>query len=287
MTVPTESPVLFKNLPFLAVHAAISPANLKALLYIQFWFVKAETNEAIILIEEEETTLNSSRIARVCLLQTYVEEGLLHMELCLSPHPHPRPRCMYWSPSQVALVVKKPPASAGDIRDTGSIPGSGRSPGEGYSNAPVFLPEESHGQRSPEGYRLKTHKALDTPELPTLLILWSWTSSLQSCEKIHFCCFTSPSFGKKELEAKLEEIISTIFLDSIKSDQIRSVAQSCLNLCDPMSFVLMGDTSGAQLRAVGPSPFCCGLFETPLKTMRAVQTRKWFFIYNSTVQDSP
>ena len=31
--------------------------------------------------------------------------------------------------SQVVLVVKNPPASAGDIRDTGSIPGLGRSPG--------------------------------------------------------------------------------------------------------------------------------------------------------------
>ena len=30
----------------------------------------------------------------------------------------------------VALVVKKPPASAGDARDSDSIPGSGRSPGE-------------------------------------------------------------------------------------------------------------------------------------------------------------
>ena len=36
--------------------------------------------------------------------------------------------------SQVALVVKNLPANAGDIRDTGSIPGSGRSPGEGHSN---------------------------------------------------------------------------------------------------------------------------------------------------------
>ena len=32
-------------------------------------------------------------------------------------------------------VVKNPPANAGDIRDTGLIPGSGRSPGEGKSNA--------------------------------------------------------------------------------------------------------------------------------------------------------
>ena len=31
----------------------------------------------------------------------------------------------------MVLVVKNVPASAGDVRDTGSIPGSGRSPGEG------------------------------------------------------------------------------------------------------------------------------------------------------------
>ena len=36
--------------------------------------------------------------------------------------------------SQVALVVKNPPANAGDIRDVGSIPGLGRSPGGGYHN---------------------------------------------------------------------------------------------------------------------------------------------------------
>jgi len=32
----------------------------------------------------------------------------------------------------VALVVKNLPANAGDIRDAGSIPGSGRSPGGGH-----------------------------------------------------------------------------------------------------------------------------------------------------------
>ena len=36
--------------------------------------------------------------------------------------------------SQVALVVKNSPANAGDIRDTGSIPGSGRCPGGGHGN---------------------------------------------------------------------------------------------------------------------------------------------------------
>ena len=36
--------------------------------------------------------------------------------------------------SQVELVVNKPLASEGDIRDVDSIPGSGRSPGGGHSN---------------------------------------------------------------------------------------------------------------------------------------------------------
>ena len=36
--------------------------------------------------------------------------------------------------SQVALVVKNPTANAGDIRHTSSIPGLGRSPGEGHGN---------------------------------------------------------------------------------------------------------------------------------------------------------
>ena len=36
---------------------------------------------------------------------------------------------------QVALVVKNPPANAGDSGDTGSIPRSGRSPGGGHGNS--------------------------------------------------------------------------------------------------------------------------------------------------------
>ena len=34
----------------------------------------------------------------------------------------------------MALVVKNLPANAGDIRDTGSVPGSGSSPGGGHGN---------------------------------------------------------------------------------------------------------------------------------------------------------
>ena len=34
----------------------------------------------------------------------------------------------------MALVVKNPPAGAGDAKDAGLIPRSGRSPGEGHGN---------------------------------------------------------------------------------------------------------------------------------------------------------
>ena len=36
------------------------------------------------------------------------------------------------------LVVKNLPASAGDVRDVGSIPGSGKSPGGGNGNPPQY-----------------------------------------------------------------------------------------------------------------------------------------------------
>ena len=42
--------------------------------------------------------------------------------------------CCLKRASRVALVVKNPPANAGELRDTSSIPGSGRSPGGGHGN---------------------------------------------------------------------------------------------------------------------------------------------------------
>ena len=44
--------------------------------------------------------------------------------------------------SQVALAVKNPPANAGDIKDTGLIPVLG------MATHSIFLPGQSHGQRS-------------------------------------------------------------------------------------------------------------------------------------------
>ena len=48
-------------------------------------------------------------------------------------------RKMTHGASRVALVVKNLPANAGDIRDTGSVSGSGRSSGEGHGNPSSIL----------------------------------------------------------------------------------------------------------------------------------------------------
>ena len=67
-------------------------------------------------------------------------------------------------------MVKNPPANAGDVRDMGSIPGSGRSPEDGHGNAFQYsclenpMGEEPGGLQSiasQSGRRLKqlsTHK---------------------------------------------------------------------------------------------------------------------------------
>ena len=63
-------------------------------------------------------------------------------------------------------MVKGLPVNAGDA---GSIPGLGRSPGEGSilpyrQPTPVFLPGKSHGQKSLVGYSPWDHKELDATE---------------------------------------------------------------------------------------------------------------------------
>jgi len=47
--------------------------------------------------------------------------------------------CVCMGASQVALVVKNLPANAGDIKEEGSIPGLGRSPGGGMATHSYIL----------------------------------------------------------------------------------------------------------------------------------------------------
>ena len=63
------------------------------------------------------------------------------------------------------LVVTSPPANAGDIRDSGLIPGSGRSPRGRHDNPLQYsCLGTPHGQRSLEGYSLQGSKESDTTE---------------------------------------------------------------------------------------------------------------------------
>ena len=67
---------------------------------------------------------------------------------------------------QVALVVKKLPANAGDIRDADLIPGPERSPGEGRGNPlQYFLPGESPWTEEPGGLQFTGSQRVDTTEV--------------------------------------------------------------------------------------------------------------------------
>ena len=71
--------------------------------------------------------------------------------------------------SQVALVVKKSPPNAGDVRDAGSIPGLGRSPGGGHGNPLRYsCLEISMDKRSQVGYSPWGLKESDMTEPLTL-----------------------------------------------------------------------------------------------------------------------
>ena len=66
----------------------------------------------------------------------------------------------------MALVVKNPPANARDIRDiSGFDPWVGKIPWRrAWQRTPVFLPGESHGQRSLAGHSSWGQKESDTTE---------------------------------------------------------------------------------------------------------------------------
>ena len=66
--------------------------------------------------------------------------------------------------SQVVLGIKNLPAKAGDIKDVGFIPGSGRSLEEGMATDPSILTWRIHGQRSLMGCSPWSRNESDTTE---------------------------------------------------------------------------------------------------------------------------
>ena len=120
--------------------------------------------------------------------------------------------------SQVALVVKNLPASAGDVRDSGLIPGLGRSPGGGNGNPLQYSCLENPMDRGAWQAtvhrvaksrtwmkRLSTHACLHltTFQNRNLLVAKSWLALKFSCLKSSHetlelvVCSDSILFGKK------------------------------------------------------------------------------------------
>ena len=63
-------------------------------------------------------------------------------------------------------MVENPPANAGDIRDTGPIPGSGKCPGGGHGNPLQYsCLENPHGQKNLAGHSPQGRKESDTTEV--------------------------------------------------------------------------------------------------------------------------
>ena len=70
----------------------------------------------------------------------------------------------------MVLAVKNSPANAGDIRDRGSILGSGRSPGEGHGN-PLQYSCLENSTEEPGRLQSCGHKESDITKRLTLSIL--------------------------------------------------------------------------------------------------------------------
>ena len=92
---------------------------------------------ATYLSAETVNVFNDAEVKR-CVLNS--ENRSLDLELNSKKYIH---NCfihlkysnVFWAGFPGGSVVQNPPANAGDIRNVGSISGSGRSPGEGHGNS--------------------------------------------------------------------------------------------------------------------------------------------------------
>ena len=89
-----------------------------------------------------------------------------------------------------------------NAEDPSSIPGSGRSPGEGNGNpTPVFLPGELHRQRTLSGYSPRGHSQSDTTEQlsASITIFWYFLMTFFCSEFYLLVLFILQDLGQKYL----------------------------------------------------------------------------------------
>ena len=103
--------------------------------------------------------------------------------------------------SQMALVVKNPPANAGDIRGEGSIPGSGRSPEGGHATHFSILAWRIPWTEEPDGLQSMGSQKRWTQQkqLSTLArrkrqtFKWNFKVGLVTLSLFQLLCLSQPS----------------------------------------------------------------------------------------------
>ena len=100
-----------------------------------------------------------------------------------------------WVQSQVVLVVKNPPANAGDTRCEFN-PWVGKIPWRRECLPTlVFVPEESHGQRRVASYSPQCHKELDMKQISRLTCnIFITVSYLLHWLLVYFCFYSFYAF---------------------------------------------------------------------------------------------
>ena len=139
-------------------------------------------------------------------------------------------------------MVENLPASAGEAGDSGSLPGLGRSPWRrAWQPTPVFLPGESHGQRSLVGYGLWGHKESDTSgRLGTHTVVASLPSP------------PTPPIPNRAHPLLFHEVVGRVSLSCCSSRQEQHV-------CTAPSTWLGGKESDPKVYTMTPPPAPCPL----------------------------
>ena len=116
-------------------------------------------------------TLQCMRLKyKAAQFSNFIFRVLLHLMLIL----YSKYKYQFIRASQVALVGKNMPANAGDIRDSGSVPGLGRSPGGGHDNPLQYSCLESPMDRG--AWHTTVHRVAKS---------WVWLKSLSTHAPVH------------------------------------------------------------------------------------------------------
>ena len=147
------------------------------------------------------------------------------------------------SASLVAEMVKNPPASAGDL---GSIPGSGKSPGEGYGH-PLQCSCLENGQRILEGYSPWGRKESDMTERLTNILTLRDKS------------FISPGYPGNIDQRKHSRITEVSFSQDRSGFAAVTATSQCISGLGTKGLLLdlVQDRSGALLGGCHPGDHGC------------------------------